>query len=338
MSILHRQGVGPEFMYVDAAGKRVTSPKILAYIKSLVIPPKYTNVRIHMATGPSGDPCAPAKLTYTGVDPAGRTQYGYSAAWKAKAAKLKFRDLIAFGAILPRIRLAVTTLLEKRQDPPTLEYCIALIVRIVVMCHFRLGNIKYKDLYKSYGVSTIEARHVRIIAPDKMRIAFIGKKGVKNDCVITDRELISHISGLLGRAAGPKSPLFVYFTDSDNDPTPVRAADVNEWMHQFGVDITSKMFRTYATNIMLIEQLGAIAPADFATISIAARVKLLNATLDEVSGAVHNTRAVCKGQYAHPALVDMWLNHPRAFKARFMGAVEPEAAFLTFLRSGVRAE
>ncbi len=348
--VILRIGKEGAFRYVDESGAPVKASHIMAYIKSLVIPPKYVNVRIFYRVA-AGRACEPVKLTYTGVDPAGRTQYGYSAAWKVRASRNKFASLIEFGGVLPKIRATVAKLL---QDPrativPDMATCIALVVRIVNMCHFRLGQAKYKALYKSYGVSTIEVRHLKFITlrgRDVARITFVGKKGVKNDCVIDTPDIVAHLANM-ARNKQPRDPVFTYAETTPApltaaNPTattpaiPIRAADVNVWMRQFGVDITSKMFRTYATNVMLIEQLNQIAtkrktapdaetPTD--------RKKNINTALDEISGAIHNTRAVCKKEYTHPDLVELYMNHPRAFAARFMtrAGVDAEPAFLAFL-------
>lgn len=350
--VAYRQGKAPDFTYVDKKGSRITSASVLAYIKKLAIPPKYTDVTIHIAIK-CGEACAPAKLTYTGVDEAGRTQYGYSAAWKARASKAKFGNLIAFGTILPKMRLTVAEALADphASDAPSLAFCIALIVRIVTICHFRLGNLKYKDLYKSYGVSNIETRHAKVaMANGKqiLKISFIGKKGVKNDCAIAAPDVIAHMAGLM-RGKGPRDPVFAY-TAANGQLAPVRAADVNDWMRQFGMDISSKMFRTYATNVMLIERVAELLakspkgapwiPKDHPAADInpsamtgPQRIKLLNFVLDEVSGTVHNTRAVCKKEYVHPGVVDILLNHPRIYKTRFMTGAGAEAAFLAYLRA-----
>jgi DNA topoisomerase-1 len=341
MPIIHRIGEPPKFAYIDAAGKRITNKKVLEYIGSLVIPPKYADVKIYVAMR-GDDPCAPVKLTYTGIDPAGRTQYGYSAAWKARASRAKYKDLIAFGHVLPRIRRRVASSLA---DPnasvaPAMDTTIALIVRIVSICHFRLGHLKYKDLYKSYGVSTIEVRHLKFsqrpTGGTVAKISFVGKKGVKNNCLIDAPDVVHHLANMIA-GKQPKEHVFTY-TPAD-DPSMravIKANDINLWMREFGADISSKMFRTYATNVMMIEQLNAMARRKLKmempeSLTIAQRKKNINMALDEVSGTVHNTRAVCKKEYTYPPLIDMYLNHPRRYARMFLGDVEAEHAFLQFL-------
>jgi DNA topoisomerase-1 len=213
---------------------------------------------------------------------------------------------------------------------PTLEVCIALIIRIVNMCHFRLGNLKYKDMYKSYGIITIEVRHLKIKSADKATISFIGKKAVKNDCIIECKTTVAHLANMIKNKSSREA---VFSYDLEDCETAVRATDINNWMRDFGADITSKMFRTYATNVMLIgllREMGSPEP-----LKMSQRKKNLNSVLDDVSDLVHNTRAVCKKEYTHPDLIKMYLDQPRKFKAKFIDALDPEPAFLSYLRSTI---
>jgi DNA topoisomerase-1 len=326
--LILRQGKHPNFSYVNASGNRITNGDILSYIKGLVIPPKYTDVKIHISIQ-KGTPCEPLKQTYTGIDDKGRTQYGYSNSWKEKSKKSKYLHLVSFGKALPKIRTSISATLKKGMSPiPTLEMNIALIIHIIMSCHFRLGNLKYKNMYKSYGITNIEVRHIKFNATS-VKISFIGKKGVKNDCIIEEKWVISMLKNIIKGKTG-KDPVFTYNAGGDCTER-VRATDINEWMKKFGTDITSKMFRTFATNIMLIELLREMDEPE--TQNISQRKRTLNSVLDDVSGAVHNTRAVCKKEYTHPGLIKMYIEHPRRFKSKFMGTIDPEPAFLSYLRS-----
>lgn len=326
--LVRRQGESPDFAYIDASGKKITNPDILKYIKSLVIPPKYTDVKIHVSVR-KGTPCEPSKLTYTGVDDKGRTQYGYSKSWKIKSKKSKYEELILFGKALPKIRISINAILKKGVSTmPSLETNIAMIIRIIMSCHFRLGNLKYKNMHSSHGVTNIETRHIKF-KDGVAKISFTGKKGVKNDCAIEEKDMVSYLQTVT-KNKRRNDPVFLYKI-SDGCTEPVRANDINEWMKKFEASLTSKMFRTYAANIILIELLREIDDPESQT--LAERKRSLNSVLDDVSDLVHNTRAICKKEYIHPDLVDMYINHPRRFKCKFVGSIDPEPAFLSYLRS-----
>jgi DNA topoisomerase-1 len=327
--IINRTGNAPSFTY-ESKGERVKNPSILEYIKSLTIPPMYSNVEIHISL--SGKlPVAPPKLTYTGIDDKGRTQYGYSKAWKDKSKKKKYKSLIAFGTALPNIRKSINETLSMKITNilPSRELCIAVIIRIIMTCHFRLGNLKYKNMYKSYGITNIEVRHVKF-KNNIAKISFIGKKGVKNDCTINDSQTVAHLKHVV-KGKRQNDPIFAYDSGGDECTTPIMANDINEWMKQFGVDITSKMFRTYATNVMFIDIMQSMEAPE--GLSLSQRKKNINNVMDDVSCSIHNTRAVCKKEYTHPGLIEMYLDHPRRFKKLFMSGLDPEPSFLTFLRT-----
>jgi len=326
--LINRTGNAPLFLY-ESKGERIRDKNILEYIKSLSIPPMYSNVVIHVSISAEG-PKEPAKLTYTGVDDKGRTQYGYSKAWKDKSKKQKYKSLIPFGIALPKIRKSINATLSSKigNGYPSLELCIALIIRIIMSCNFRLGNTKYKHMYKSHGITNIEVRHVKF-KTNTANISFIGKKGVHNECTIDDPQIITHLKKLV--AGKNKSDHVFIYNSSDDCTAEIIANDINEWMKQFSVDISSKMFRTYMTNIMFIEMMRSMDPPE--GLSDKQRKKNINIVMDNISQSIHNTRTVCKKEYTHPGLIDMYLEQPRRFKKLFMSAQDPEHAFISFLKS-----
>lgn len=340
MPCVTRVGISPDFTYENAAGKKITDAPTLEYIKSLRIPPAYMQVEIHIATK-SGSICSPVKLTYTGIDSKQRKQYGYSATHKARAAKEKFGDLIEFGRALPKIRTKIT---EELKDPnatrnASVDTAIALLLRIVLMCHFRLGNLRYKELYKSYGVSTLEVRHLKFVAPTttsrlkvpSARFDFIGKKSVRNQCDITEPDVIHHLANIVA-GKNPKQPIFTTHAGA-----PIKAAEINIYLKQFGLDLSSKQFRTYAGSTMLIAMLNAHAHRGKKvelpeSLSVNERKKSINIALDITSETIHNTRAVCKREYCHPDIINLYLQHPRKYASIFMRpGMDAERAFMDYM-------
>ena len=73
--------------------------EVLARIKSLAIPPAWTNVWI----------CASANghIQATGRDACGRKQYRYHSRWRAVRDESKYEHLLEFGQALPAIRRIV---------------------------------------------------------------------------------------------------------------------------------------------------------------------------------------------------------------------------------------
>ena len=87
-------------IYVNAKGRRVKDPHTLARIRSLVIPPAWTDGWIA--------PRDNQHLQATGRDARGRKQYRYHPRWREVRDSSKYSNLIAFARLLPKIRRRVS--------------------------------------------------------------------------------------------------------------------------------------------------------------------------------------------------------------------------------------
>ena len=70
------------------------------------------------------------------------------------------------------------------------EKTLGFVLYIIDKCHLRVGNKKYKDENESYGITTLERRHIKI-GKDIVSFKFKGKKGVINECSFTDQKTIT---------------------------------------------------------------------------------------------------------------------------------------------------
>ena len=127
-----------KFKIIDKDDKLVTDSTVLEYIKSLVIPPAYKDVTIFYEKSP--------KILFEGYDDKGRKQQIYSAAHKKKSAFKKYCNLIDFGRVLPKMETDLNKYVKN--STPDKNKIIALIIKIIMKCGFRVGNLKYKKLYK----------------------------------------------------------------------------------------------------------------------------------------------------------------------------------------------
>jgi DNA topoisomerase IB len=84
------------FRYEDSRGRAITDEAALTRIEELGIPPAWKDVWI--------SPRAGAKLQATGVDKAGRRQYLYHPAFRARQEQAKFDRLVLFAERLPELR------------------------------------------------------------------------------------------------------------------------------------------------------------------------------------------------------------------------------------------
>ena len=105
---IRRLGRPKAFRYLGPHGRPV-SARDAARIRSLVIPPAWTEVWI--APDPRGH------LQATGRDAKGRKQYRYHPRWREARDETKFGRMAAFGRALPAIRARIDADLARRGLP-----------------------------------------------------------------------------------------------------------------------------------------------------------------------------------------------------------------------------
>ncbi|MBV9774245.1 MAG: DNA topoisomerase IB, partial [Gemmatimonadetes bacterium] len=136
---------GEGFTYLRANGEPLRSRAALARIRALVIPPAWTDVEI------SPDP--DAKVQVTGIDAAGRKQYRYHPDFVNKGARRKYRKLLDFARVLPRLREATNRHLA--QEGVGRERVLATVVRLMTRGFFRVGSERYAVENKTFGLTTL---------------------------------------------------------------------------------------------------------------------------------------------------------------------------------------
>ena len=316
--IILRIGKPKKYTYQNIKGNPIRSKPILDYIKKLVIPPNYAGVKIFYEKSP--------KILYQGFDVKGRLQQIYSPAWNKKAAMKKYCNLLNFSKQLPRIQTAVKKQMVAKRH--TKNKMISLILRIVSVCYFRIGNKKYQELHGSFGAMNIQKSHVffkKTNGVEYMNFSFVGKKGVLNTCQVCDSVLIGEIKKILALRSKNET-VFKWGPDK----VPVKATDINDWLKAFDPTITSKAFRTYDANIFLIILLRGMAkPSSLAKNK---RKKNLINVVKEVAEKIHNTPSICKKNYIMTSIMSMYLENPIKYQKAFMKEnEEPRKAFIRYL-------
>ena len=307
-----------KFKILDKDDNIVSDKTILEYINKLVIPPAYKDVTIFYEKSP--------KILFEGYDDKGRKQQIYSADHKKKSMKKKFCNLIEFGKILPKINTDIEKYINNKL--PTKDKIISIIIKIVMICGFRIGNIKYKNLYNSFGISIILKKHIKMDGKT-MIIAFIGKKGVLNECVIKDPLLITEVNALINNK---KPDDYVFEYKEDGGFHLLKAIEINNWLKTYHKNITSKMFRTFDSNILFIEhtRTNSIDPEK---LSLTERKRVVNDALKMISTQINNTPTICKKEYLHIDLITLFLESPRKYKKFFYGCLCASKCFINYLES-----
>ena len=322
-----RRRAGKGFAYNGASGP-LKDPRTVAWIRSLAIPPAWTEVWI--------SPHRNGHILATGRDARGRKQYRYHPRWREVRDCAKFERMLAFGMALPRIRKAVDGYLGR----PGLsrERVLALVVRLLETTLIRVGNSEYARENRTFGLTTLRRRHLSIEG-GKLRFAFKGKGGKTHNVTVRSRRL----ARLVGRLQElPGQELFC-FVDEEGRTQAVDSADVNAFLRDIaGGDFTAKDFRTFAATVLAAWALQELSAFD----SEAAAKRNVTAAIERVAGRLGHTPAICRKSYVHPEIVgaymagDLLLNLKDAVEAQLaedLAGLEPEeAAVLAFLQQRLK--
>jgi DNA topoisomerase-1 len=299
--IIYRKGLKDKWVYEDTKGLKIKDPLILEYIKKLVIPPAYRDVEIFYVKAP--------KILFQGFDDKDRLQQIYSKQWRAKADKEKFISLIEFGKKMPQMCMKMLDNIKSNNPVMFKDKLISIILRITLLCGFRIGQLKYQKLYNSVGLSTLKKKHLKFNG-SRLDIKFIGKKGVLNECIVEDKLLIQELKRLTDNIASD-SFIFVYNDSLTKESRLINAIDVNNWLKSYDPNFTTKFFRTFDVNDRLIDALKQTTPH---TMTITQRKKKIVELMKEISCAINNTPAICKKSYINGDLIKLYIDNPRNFK------------------------
>ena len=307
-----REHSGKGFAYIDAAGKRVEEESTLERIRSLAIPPAWTDVWI------CGD--ERGHLQATGRDARGRKQYRYHARWRELRDADKFDHLVEFAKALPRIRRQVRADICAQGLPR--RKVLALLVELLERTCIRVGNERYAEENESFGLTTMRNRHVKVEGA-RIEFQFRGKSGKFHRIALDDPKLARIVRRIREL---PGQELFQYL-DESGEVQSVGSSDVNEYLKEVGgADVSTKDFRTWAGSVYVASLLRRRDHVGVTHVAAAVR---------EASRQLGNTPAICRKSYVHPRVLDpnTWrARDPRRASRSPRGLRSEEAAFLAIIR------
>jgi DNA topoisomerase-1 len=320
-----RRGRG--FAYLDAKGRPVRDGRTLARVRSLAIPPAWTDVWI----------CADRRghLQATGRDARGRRQPRYHPRWREVRDEAKFGRLADFARALPRLRARVSA--DLSGAALSRRRVVATVVRLLETTLARVGNDEYARDNRSFGLTTLRDGHA-VARGGAVRLRFRGKGGKEHEADVDDPRVAKVV---LGCQDLPGQRLFQYLDDRGR-PRRVGSADVNRYLREAsGSRFTAKDFRTWAATVLAMRHLEGLPVPTGET---SAR-RVVNRAIDRVAERLRNTRAVCRRSYVHPAVVGAALDRsfwPRMRRCAAVGACprglrRDEAKALLFLSGEGRA-
>src|SRR3954452_8238659 len=320
-----RVGSSGRFRYLDARGNAITDEDKLERIRALVIPPAWKEVWI--------SPSASAKLQATGVDAAGRRQYLYHASFRAQQEEAKFDKLIRFAEHLPQLRGATA----EHMGHESLDRLrvSAIATRLINAGWFRVGSERYAKESRTYGVTTLRKKHVRVRGK-RICFDFVAKHRTIVRTTLVDEDLADGGKALLALPRGTR--LFRY--ECDGGVSSVTGARLNDYVRTYlGDDFTAKDFRTWGGKLVAAVALAEHRPGATETEAKEA----VAAVMKRVGARLGNPPAVARSSYVSPAVIEQYMDgrtiddfrprHLRVAGARDITLDAEEAALLSLLRS-----
>jgi len=287
---IRRLGSPGRFRYARADGRRVSNAADLARIKSLVIPPAWTDVWI--CADPRGH------LQATGRDARGRKQYRYHPRFRQLRDEVKYSRLPAFAQALRRIRRRTAADVRKTGLPRV--KVLAAAVQLLEKTLIRIGNEEYARANGSVGLTTMRDRHAKIRGAE-VRFEFRGKSGKSHAVALHDARLARIVKACRDL---PGYELFQY-VDEHGERQTICSEDVNAYLREIsGDDFTAKDFRTWAGTVLAAQALAHLARFKSQT---EAKRNVLRA-IECVASRLGNTKAVCRKAYIHPAIFAAYMD------------------------------
>jgi DNA topoisomerase-1 len=337
-------------------GKKLTK-KHDDRLQHLYIPPAYTNILLAKS--------ANNKVQVIGEDISGRKQYIYNTSHTKDIEKRKYSKLQQLIPVISRIETNITEdikvisnqLCKSRNEnvississndsisnnDNLVKYNLGLtkielvkiIIYLLINTNLRIGNIKYLQLYNSYGLTTLEPEHLFFKNNNHSgaggggacQIKFIGKKGVENTTELYDTPIINILKHLLLRIkymcnnGFNAKHLFQYIyyntISSTYNIAIISSNDIMDYFqNNYNCVITPKMFRTWYANFHMLNYIKILITENMDTIKQLNTKNGLNKYLKKeipiyVSNKLNNTPNICKKKYMNNELFDNIINNP----------------------------
>lgn len=294
-----RKIVNNEQFYFYIKNNKEVAKNDLERIKKLKIPPNWTDVWV------SNDP--DSSIQAIGKDSIGRKQYRYHQVHIEKAEKEKFTRLYDFIKAIPKLE----KVMMKDNNVP-LYYknrIISLMLQIVRDHHMRVGKEVYAKKNKSYGISSLRKKHIKI----ENGIVYLNFKGksnqrlrftIKNDFFVENLKMLMKLDG---------ERLFQYIDPEKNKIYPITDTDLNNYIQMnIGPQFSIKDFRTYGANFYFIRSLmnetKKRKPKNRKIIK-----KNLLASFKSTAKQLKHTGAVSKKSYVMNFAIELYQNTPEFF-------------------------
>jgi len=317
-------------------GRKVTSESQIKYLNNIKVPASYKNVVMSLKRD--------SKLLAQGIDGSGTKQYFYSPKFRAAKARNKYCNLIHLGNKLVRIQRDIDGLLKKGLrvggNGINDEVLNALALKIMFICNFRVGSTKGVRDHQTYGLTTLNGKHVKIggmiggaqtgakSPKTQALIEFLGKKQQWNRCVVRDEVIVTLLRKLsrnyqkLGKGSSVASLL-------SWDGYKVTPRSLNNFLARYHPDITTKTWRTWYANLEFIKRINRIEVPEYKTY----RKKLVDEIVKKVANDLHHTPAVSKRAYLMTELPKFYIDNPEEWESMRNRTRSARGFLMSFLKN-----
>lgn len=296
-----RRRCGRGFAYLDTTGKPVRDPVTVGRLRSLAVPPAWTDV--WYCVDPAGH------IQATGRDAKGRKQYRYHDEWSRARDDAKFESLVGFGHHLTPLRQRVQDDMARRTL--SRNRVVATTIWLLDRTLIRVGNEEYARDGSSYGLTTLLDEHVEVGAT-RLLFHFVGKSGKVHEVVLSDRR----VANTVGKCQDLPGQHLLQYLDDDGEPRSITSRDVNDYLRDTtAAPYTAKTFRTWGGSVHAYQRLLLAGPSP----TVREAKRQITAAITETARELRNTPAVCRRSYVHPRILDAHLDgslHQRPARRR----------------------
>jgi DNA topoisomerase-1 len=300
-------------IFHEINGRIATDRTLTKRLDNIYIPPGYSDIVIAKS--------ATNKIQAIGTDKRGRRQYIYNPAYVAKRDDRKYDDVIVLGKKIIDIendnQRAMYNIVTKRHSELDLpaDY-IPIIVYMLRKYHFRIGNERYATENDSYGITTLQNRHIKFHSPTRFTIEFVGKKGIINTYT-DDNQTMAAILKMLMKSAPTNndnnskthSYLFAYRSPQDKSQQIITPEHIQDFFKsKYNAYITPKMFRTWYGNYHMLEHLRNLYNKN--ELSRDTAKQAVKSCSEYVSSKLNNTPSISKKSYIDGKLITLVMKNP----------------------------
>ena len=266
--------------YFNEKNEKLKDLKKIEILNGIYMPPVYQDVKYYYK---------PKDSYATGVDSIGRIQHKYTKEHTLRRNISKKKTLLVVNKKIKKIKKKIDMDLLKNDSPK--ERNIALILKLMNQCHFRIGNKQYEEKYGSIGLTTLQKEHIKI-NKNKIYIEFIGKKKVENKCLFEDK----HLAYILKNLYYNKNSYLFSYLNENNKSRNITVNDVNQYLEEF--NITNKDLRMWNANYLFLKFLHQELKKNTSFVNTKKNKKnIMKHAVEKTAQYMHNTPTVCKSSY-----------------------------------------